>query len=367
MAKASAVLVGLKSVDPACYNGWDGTGGCWGCELDVDNMARILEPLGYQIQTLKTEEATREAILSSLHCAAENRVAGDIFVFYYSGHGGQQPDRNGDELDGKDETLVAYCEQIIDDEIHDALTKFESGVHIIMLSDSCNSGTNYRGRMNVPVNEEAIFRPLARKAQKTVEMKAQLIHLGGCRDGFGSEGYQRGGAFTMALCDTWSDGAFQGTLDDLHSTICELIESDQKPQYNEYGPVSDDFRDRRAFAIPTIPPVDGPVELTVVETAATSAEISQPGEKHPYKFTAIKAGQYTIETEGRTDVVMSLYGPDSQTKLIDRDDDSGSGLNAKIVADLTPATYYVQVQHYDSHSGTGSYGIKVGYIEGNET
>lgn len=359
MAKASALLVGLKSVNPACYDGWDGAGGCWGCELDVDNMARILEPLGYQIQTLKTEEATHEAILSSLHRAAESRVAGDIFVFYYSGHGGQQPDRNGDELDGKDETLVAYCRQIIDDEIHEALTKFESGVHIIMLSDSCNSGTNYRGRMTVPVNEEAIFRPVARKAQKAVDMKAQLIHLGGCRDGFGSAGYQKGGAFTMALCDAWGDGAFQGTLDDLHSTICELIESVQKPQYNEYGPVSDDFRNRRAFAVPAIPPVVGPVELTVVETAATAAEISRPGEKHSYKFTAVKAGQYTIETEGRTDVVISLYGPDSQTKLIDRDDDSGSGLNAKIVADLTPATYYVQVQHYNSHSGTGSYGIKV--------
>nr|AAU83582.1 tyrosinase [uncultured archaeon GZfos31B6] len=110
-----------------------------------------------------------------------------------------------------------------------------------------------------------------------------------------------------------------------------------------------------------IPLVEGPVELTVGETAATAAEISRPGEKHSHKFTAVKAGQYTIETEGRTDVVISLYGPDSQTKLIDRDDGRGSGLNAKIV-DLTPATYYVQVQHYNSHSGTGSYGIKVEYM-----
>ena len=29
MAKGHALLVGLKSVDPASYNGWDGTGGCW--------------------------------------------------------------------------------------------------------------------------------------------------------------------------------------------------------------------------------------------------------------------------------------------------------------------------------------------------
>jgi len=38
---------------------------------------------------------------------------------------------------------------------------------------------------------------------------------------------------------------------------------------------------------------------------------------------------------------MALYGPDSETKLIARDDDSGTGWNAKIVADLSPGTYYM--------------------------
>ena len=250
MAKTSALLVGLKSVDPACYDGWDGANGCWGCELDVENMARILKSCGHQIQTLKTAEATRNKILSSLYLAAENRVAGDVFVFYYSGHGGQQPDISGDELDGKDETLVAYDREIIDDKIHNMLTKFRSGVHTIMISDSCNSGTNYRGRKNVNVDEGAIFRPVARSPKREVDMKAQLIHLGGCRDGFTSAGYDGGGAFTMALCEAWNNGIFQGTLKDLHNEICRSIRSDQKPQYSEYGPVSDAFRNQRAFDIP---------------------------------------------------------------------------------------------------------------------
>ena len=47
-AKALAVLVGLRRVNPAKYNGWDGTNGCWGCELDVDDVERILQPLGYR-------------------------------------------------------------------------------------------------------------------------------------------------------------------------------------------------------------------------------------------------------------------------------------------------------------------------------
>lgn len=41
MAKGEALLAGLKGVDPTCYNGWDGTAGCWGCELDADNVERI--------------------------------------------------------------------------------------------------------------------------------------------------------------------------------------------------------------------------------------------------------------------------------------------------------------------------------------
>jgi hypothetical protein len=358
MAKALALLVGLKSVDPASYNGWDGTGGCWGCELDVDNVGRILSPLGYEIKTLKTAEATRNGILASLYRASENTVEGDIFVFYYSGHGGQQPDLNGDEVDNKDETLVAYDREVIDDKIHEALTRFTSGVRVVMISDSCNSGSNYRGRMTIPLNNEAIFRPVARTSTQRVNINALLIHLGGCRDGFTSAGYYGGGAFTMALCNAWQNGEFTGTFKELHEKICELITTSQKPQYNEYGQVTDAFREQRAFAVPSAPPSDGPIELIIMETEPTEGEISESGQIDDFKFTVKKAGEYTVQTTGRTDLIMTLYGPDSKTKLIAKDDDSGEKLNPKIVADLVPGTYYVVVQHYSS-TGTGGYSIKV--------
>ncbi|OEU77809.1 MAG: hypothetical protein BA865_12400 [Desulfobacterales bacterium S5133MH4] len=358
MAKGHALLVGLKSVDPTCYNGWDGTGGCWGCELDADNMERTLKSLGYDTKMLKTADATRNSILSSIYRAADNLLADDIFVFYYSGHGGQQPDLSGDELDGKDETLVAYDREVIDDKIHYALTRFKAGVRMVMISDSCNSGTNYRGAMTVPVNEQAIFRPVARTPREEVDIKAQLIHLAGCRDGFTSAGYQHGGAFTIALCEAWQDGAFAGTYKNLHEKICELIRSSQKPQYNEYGPVTDDFRSQKAFAVILAPPVEGPVELQVIDLAPREAAITHPGQKDYYKFTVDEDGRYTVETEGRTDLVMALYGPDSETKLIARDDDSGTGWNPRIAADLSAGTYYVRVEHYNSQSGTGAYSIK---------
>jgi hypothetical protein len=98
-------------------------------------------------------------------------------------------------------------------------------------------------------------------------------------------------------------------------------------------------------------------ELPVAET--TQAEIGQAGEQDLYQFSARSEGRYTIETEGPTDMVMALYGPDSRTHLIADDDDSGTDHNAKIVADLMPGTYFVQVRHYNTSGGMGSYGIKV--------
>ncbi len=359
MPKAHALLVGLKSVDPNAYGGWDGTGGCWGCELDVDNIERILLPLGYQVKTLKTKQATRSGILSALDRAADLMTANDIFVFYYSGHGGQQPDYNNDEADGKDETLVAYDREVIDDKIHEALQRFRKDVRIVMISDSCNSGSNYRGIRTMPVKENSIFRPVANTSRDQFEINAQLIHFGGCRDGFTSAGYQGGGAFTIALCEAWNNGGFNGNYKALHTKICQVITTSQKPQYSEYGPVSDEFKNSRAFSLPSVPLIEGPIEIPVIDTEPVRAMIAEPGEKHEYRFTAINEGRYTIETQGRTDLVMALYGPDSDSYLIDEDDDSGNRMNPRIVTSLSPGTYYLRIQHYNSRIGTGDYNLTV--------
>lgn len=101
------------------------------------------------------------------------------------------------------------------------------------------------------------------------------------------------------------------------------------------------------------------VEIEVQETQLLQADIGKPGEEDLYKFNADTAGKYTIETGGETDLVMKLYGPDSQTLLIAEDDDSGQGYNPRITADLVAGEYLIQIRHYNMTSGTGSYGIKV--------
>ena len=105
--------------------------------------------------------------------------------------------------------------------------------------------------------------------------------------------------------------------------------------------------------------ISEPVDLPVIDTAGTPASIGQPGEEDMFKFTATTADRYTIETGGQTDVVMKLFGPGSKIDLIAEDDDGGAGQNSRIVADLSPGEYFVQIRHYNTSGGSGDYVIKV--------
>lgn len=105
--------------------------------------------------------------------------------------------------------------------------------------------------------------------------------------------------------------------------------------------------------------VSGAVELPVINASGTVADIGAPGEEDLFKFTVTEARPHSIETGGQTDVVMKLFGPNSETALIAEDDDGGVGRNSKIVADLMPGEYFVQIRHYNSNSGSGEYDIRV--------
>ena len=107
------------------------------------------------------------------------------------------------------------------------------------------------------------------------------------------------------------------------------------------------------------PRVAGQAVELAVNAAPTQAKIGVPGEEDLFKFTVTSGGRHTIETGGQTDVVMKLFGPDSQTSLIAEDDDGGVGLNARIVADIIPGQYFVPIRHFNKAGGTGSYSIRV--------
>ena len=65
-----------------------------------------------------------------------------------------------------------------------------------------------------------------------------------------------------------------------------------------------------------------------------------------------------MTTEGTSDTVLTLHGPDDPGAVLAWDDDRGKGLNARIVRKLAAGSYWLSVRH-KSPAGTGEYTIGV--------
>jgi hypothetical protein len=134
-----ALTIGIDKVDPGAYGGWDGKLG--GCENDCDLYQSIVAPFATKVRPLKTGEARRDNVRRHIAWAANNLKQGDLFIVTYAGHGGQLDDRSIDEGDGRDETWCLYDGQMPDDELFNLWSLFREGVRILIISDSCHSGT----------------------------------------------------------------------------------------------------------------------------------------------------------------------------------------------------------------------------------
>lgn len=113
-----------------------------GCVNDCQDMKSIAKRLGYQTQVLVDQDATKENIMDGIARMAGEVESGDIVLITYAGHGSQIPDEDGDEVeDDMDELWISFDDFILDDELREAFSKFKSGVRILLVSDSCHSGT----------------------------------------------------------------------------------------------------------------------------------------------------------------------------------------------------------------------------------
>jgi len=231
------LCVGLNSVDPKRYGDWEGK--LIACEADARSMGRLLMAQNFEVTTLTTRSATADAIFAEVRRLAALSNPGDLAVITCSSHGGQIPDRNGDELDGLDETTCAYDREIIDDEWYAAFAAFRAGVRVLFISDSCHSGTLSRLLSNKPAlaasgvksmpwdvcrdaydqNREMYDRILAAKPTRARDVQANVLLLGGCQDEQLSYDGLSNGAFTAALLASWSNGANNYCYKTFHAAI----------------------------------------------------------------------------------------------------------------------------------------------------
>ncbi len=120
-----------------------------GCVNDATDWAAELTARGFTAQTLLNAAATKAAMIAAIGGMIDAAVKGDSLIFTYSGHGTWVPDKDGDEPDGRDEALCPYDlaskGALLDDEIHALFTRRAAGVRIVLISDSCHSGSVTRG------------------------------------------------------------------------------------------------------------------------------------------------------------------------------------------------------------------------------
>ena len=277
MPKGRSLHIGLNRVDPTAYEGWNGQ--LAGCENDARDMQAIARAQRFAPKRLLTRSATSRAVMAAIADAAAKLTPGDSFFLSYSGHGGQVPDKNGDEKEDKmDETWVLYDRQVIDDELYALWGKFQTGVRIFVLSDSCHSGTVTKAALFGGTASPAMFgldaktrakmlpRPVQdatyaahRKlyddiqkglpAGSRVAIGASVVLISGCQDNQTSADGEKNGLFTEKLLKVWNGGKFKGGHRQFQKEIVKLMPPTQTPNYFRAGSISASFERKKPFTI----------------------------------------------------------------------------------------------------------------------
>lgn len=183
-------------VDPSevhlliCALDYKGTGHELTCTLDGNNMQALARACGVtNVEVMYDLECQKDKVERKIREIADRCNEGDFFVFYYSGHGTQVPDKDGDEEDGKDEALCFVGPQgqlaiqyfMTDDEVAELLSEvFSEDVRILILTDCCHSGTI--GDLDKPCWQNH-----------------EVISMTGCADNQTSGDIGKGGIFTHSL------------------------------------------------------------------------------------------------------------------------------------------------------------------------
>jgi metacaspase-1 len=277
--------IGLNTVSGTHYGGW--TGPLQACEFDANDMAALAAERGMSSTVLLTKKATRAAVLDAIRAAAKQLRGGDMFFMSFSGHGGQVPDVSGEERDDKlDETWCLYDGQLIDDELYLEFASFITGVRVLVLSDSCHSGSVVRAgppqsgvsppemrsksmptavalrtyrdhrrfydrlQQDVAAAAEkagivdpdtalaAVAATSGRLTKIARRMKPRVILISGCQDNQSSYDGDNNGAFTERLLTVWNNGRFNGNYAQFHATIKAGMPPVQTPNLFTMGSAS---------------------------------------------------------------------------------------------------------------------------------
>lgn len=184
----------------------------------------------------RVPDATRPNLLAAMDRAAADLAADDLLLLTYSGHGASLPDRGGDELDQRDEAWCLHDGLLLDDEIHHRLCTFAAGVRVLVVSDSCFSGSVTRRIRRHP-----------RRPRSVARLPCGIILLAACEDRQTAHDGELHGLFTAALLATWNGGALAGGHGAFLAAIRTRVGAAQTPTLFPVGAVEPAFLAARPF------------------------------------------------------------------------------------------------------------------------
>lgn len=260
MPYAASIHLGLNVLDAAHYSGYPPL---LACENDARDMAAIARMNGFEPRLLLGRQATGVLLLRTLVDRASRMVSGDRLMLTFAGHGSRLPDTNDDEPDRVDEAWCCFDRIVRDDELFHAMGRFRPGVRVIVVADSCYSGSSIRrsarprevnpapthaaeGTRYLPEEVAAAAFHLHRNTYDVIRsqtprttiahLRCDAMLLSACRDNQVARDGQRNGLFTNALKKIWANGRFAGSYTSFIARIRTQMPSYQIPGLLSLGP-----------------------------------------------------------------------------------------------------------------------------------
>ena len=227
-----------------------------GIDLDLVRMRETLLRMGFedsQIRSLLDSQATSSNVVSEFKAWLRDGVESqDRVVFYFSGHGSNTPDFNGDESDGVDEVLVTHDVRritrngkraltgVVDDDTIASLIADIPSTNIWIIVDACHSGTVTRDILmdnlslgDSPVYEKSfMYEGMPEGNQFVFDREFEkggdpnFVSMSAAGDKEKAIGTQSGGVFTIGLSKAIETAAVNGeslTVNELRDSAAAYI------------------------------------------------------------------------------------------------------------------------------------------------
>ncbi|MGZ9235887.1 MAG: caspase family protein [Anaerolineales bacterium] len=254
-----AVCIGINDY-PGSFNDLNG------CVNDARDWSAFLAGMGFDVSLMLDSQATRTNVKAALRTLIDATNAGDIAVFTYSGHGTQVLDFGSDEGDPYDEAICLHDGNVIDDELRSILQTIHPQATLVVISDSCFSGsvTRIAGENAIPRFIPPAVSTVGRMARQPFllpEADMPEILISGCSDSEYSydaefNGRPNGAMTALALFVIRQNP--NATYREFHASLRALLPSEDYPQSPQLEG-SDANKDRRLFEPLAVEPGPGPV------------------------------------------------------------------------------------------------------------